>query len=58
MDSVYKPCPPELLYLDDAAWEREIEGRRVLHFHALAQPTGLGVIDAGGAIGRNFSPER
>ena len=58
MDSVYKPCPPELLYLTDAAWRAQIDGRRVLHFHALQQPTGLGVIDAGGAIGRNFSPER
>ncbi|MBU2866257.1 transcription-repair coupling factor [Pacificibacter marinus] len=58
MDSVYKPCPPELLYLNDAAWEAEIQGRRVLSFHALPQPTGLGVIDAGGFIGRSFSPER
>lgn len=58
MDSVYKPCPPELLYLNDAAWTAQIDGRRVLHFHALPQPTGLGVIDAGGVIGRSFSPER
>ncbi|MFT6169152.1 MAG: transcription-repair coupling factor (superfamily II helicase), partial [Celeribacter sp.] len=58
MDSVYKPCPPELLYLNDAAWNAQIDGRRVLHFHALPQPTGLGVIDAGGVIGRSFSPER
>jgi transcription-repair coupling factor (superfamily II helicase) len=58
MDSVYKPCPPELLYLNDATWEAEISGRRVLHFHALPQPTGLGVIDAGGLLGRSFSPER
>lgn len=58
LDSVYKPCPPALLYLDDAAWEAEIAGRRVLHFHPSAQATGLGVIDAGGRIGRNFAPER
>ncbi|SEK98592.1 transcription-repair coupling factor [Pacificibacter marinus] len=58
MDSVYKPCPPELLYLNDAAWEAQIEGRRVLHFHALPLPTGLGVIDAGGVLGRSFAPER
>ncbi|MEM5468221.1 transcription-repair coupling factor [Celeribacter marinus] len=58
LDSVYKPCPPALLYLDDAAWEAEIAGRRVLHFHPSAQATGLGVIDAGGRIGRNFVPER
>ncbi|WP_226553559.1 transcription-repair coupling factor [Celeribacter naphthalenivorans] len=58
MDSVYKPCPPGLLYLDDAAWEVATEGRRVIHFHPLPQATGPGVIDAGGRIGRNFSPER
>jgi transcription-repair coupling factor (superfamily II helicase) len=58
LDSVYKPAPPDLLYLDDAAWETCVEGRRVLQFNPLPQATGLGVIDAGGRIGRNFSPER
>ncbi len=58
LDSVYKPCPPELLYLDDGAWDEAIDERRVLRFEALPQPTGPGVIDAGGRIGRNFSPER
>ncbi|MEQ9693312.1 transcription-repair coupling factor [Shimia sp. SDUM112013] len=58
MDSVYKPVPPGLLYLDDGAWYRAIAGRRVLHFNPLAQASGPGVIDAGGRIGRNFSPER
>ena len=58
LDSVYKPCPPGLLYLDDAAWGQAVAGRRVLAFHPLAQPPGPGVVDAGGRIGRNFSPER
>jgi len=58
LDSIYKPCPPAQLYLDDAAWEAEIAGRRVLHFHPSAQATGPGVIDAGGRVGRNFAPER
>ncbi|WP_460273700.1 transcription-repair coupling factor [Celeribacter sp. ULVN23_4] len=58
LDSVYKPCPPGLLYLDDAAWEAAIAGRRVLHFHPLPQASGPGVIDSGGRVGRNFSPER
>ncbi|MEO9895655.1 MAG: transcription-repair coupling factor [Paracoccaceae bacterium] len=58
IDSVYKPAPPEGLYLDDAAWETIVEGRRVLQLSALPQATGLGVIEAGGRIGRNFSPER
>ena len=58
IDSVYKPCPPELLYLDDAAWNDVVAARRVLNFSALPQATGAGVIDHGGRIGRNFSPER
>ncbi|MEL6449750.1 MAG: transcription-repair coupling factor [Pseudomonadota bacterium] len=58
MDSVYKPAPPEGLYLNDAAWEAAVAPFRVLQFSALPQATGLGVTDAGGRIGRNFSPER
>ena len=58
IDSVYKPCPPALLYLDDAAWNSAVQSRRVLAFSALPQATGQGVINAGGRIGRNFSAER
>ena len=58
MDTVYKPIPPGLLYLDDAAWGAALAGRRVLQFHPLPQASGPGVIDAGGRIGRNFAPER
>lgn len=58
MDTVYKPTPPGLLYLDDAAWEQAIGDRRVLQFSPLPQASGPGVIDAGGRIGRNFAPER
>ena len=58
MESVYKPCPPGLLYLDDAGWGEALSGRRVLQLNPLPQPVGPGVVDAGGRIGRNFSPER
>ncbi|WP_226780853.1 transcription-repair coupling factor [Oceaniglobus trochenteri] len=58
VDSVYKPAPPGLLYLDDAAWTKALAGRRSLQLNPLPQATGPGVIDAGGRIGRNFSPER
>ncbi len=58
IDSVYKPLPPQQLYLDDDAWKIAMRARRVLRFHPLQQATGPGVIDAGGRIGRNFSPER
>ncbi|MFV1876584.1 transcription-repair coupling factor [Nioella sp.] len=58
LDTVYKPCPPELLYLDDAAWEKAVAGHRVIQFSPLPQASGPGVVDAGGRIGRSFAPER
>ncbi|MFK5997682.1 MAG: transcription-repair coupling factor [Rhodobacterales bacterium] len=58
MDSVYKPCPPELLYLDDAAFDAATKGHKLRQLNPLPQSTGPNVIDAGGRIGRNFAPER
>ena len=58
VDSVYKPAPPQTLYLDDDGWDAAVDGRRVLQFSPLKQATGLGVTDAGGKIGRDFAPER
>ncbi|RMA41403.1 transcription-repair coupling factor [Rhodophyticola porphyridii] len=58
LDSVYKPCPPGQLYLNDAAWDRAISGHRVVQFSPLPQASGPGTTDAGGRIGRSFAPER
>ncbi|MEO0677066.1 MAG: DEAD/DEAH box helicase, partial [Pseudomonadota bacterium] len=58
LDSVYKPAPPDAMYLDDAAWEAITTGHRVLQFAPLPQPTGPQAIDAGARVGRNFAPER
>ena len=58
IDTIYKPAPPELLYLDEAAWQAATHNRRVMQFHSLAQASGPGATDAGGRIGRNFAPER
>ena len=58
MDSVYKPSPPETLYLDSPAWDQAIDGHRVVQLSPLKQATGVSVTDAGGRIGRNFAPER
>ncbi|NRB18594.1 MAG: transcription-repair coupling factor [Rhodobacteraceae bacterium] len=58
MDTVYKPIPPGLLYLDDTAWEQSLGAQRVIQLHPLPQANGPGVVDAGGRIGRNFAPER
>ncbi len=58
IDTVYKPISPELLYMEDAAFTTALNGHRVVEFHPRAQASGPGVVDAGGRIGRNFSPER
>jgi transcription-repair coupling factor (superfamily II helicase) len=58
IDTVYKPVPPELLYLDDAAWNEVVFNRRLLKFKPLPQASGPGAIDSMGRIGRNFAPER
>ncbi|MBC2835554.1 transcription-repair coupling factor [Paragemmobacter straminiformis] len=58
LDSVYKPCAPGLLYLDDAAWEAAIAPHRVIQLSPNPQAPGPGVLDAGGRMGRNFAPER
>jgi len=57
-DTVYKPVPPGLLYLDPAAWDAAVARHRVVQLVVLPQPTGPGVLDAGGRIGRSFAPER
>ncbi len=58
IDSVYKPCPPGLLYLDEPAWEAATAPRRMVRLSPLPQPPGPGVLDAGGRAGRSFAPER
>jgi len=58
LGSVYKPVAPELLYLDDAAWDKALENHPIRQFSPLPQPSGPNAIDAGGRIGRNFAPER
>jgi transcription-repair coupling factor (superfamily II helicase) len=58
MDTVYKPCPPELLYLDERAWDAALSAVRLVQLSPLPQPPGPGVLDAGGRAGRSFAPER
>ncbi|MEM6741051.1 MAG: transcription-repair coupling factor [Pseudomonadota bacterium] len=58
IDSVYKPAPSGLLYLDDAGWADALVEHRVLQLAPLPSPPGPGVIDAGGRIGRDFALER
>lgn len=58
VDTVYKPAPPDLLYMDEAAWKRALDAHRTLQFQVIAAPPGPGVLNAGARIGRNFAPER
>ncbi|WP_425090294.1 transcription-repair coupling factor [Tropicimonas sp. S265A] len=58
IDTVYKPVPPEALYLSPDATEATLRDRRVLRLSVLPQATGPGVTDAGARIGRSFAPER
>ncbi len=58
LDTVYKPCPPQLLYLDDAGWNEALSGRRIVQLNPLKTAPGPGVVDAGGRAGRSFAPER
>ena len=55
---VYKPAPPELMYLDDAAFAAALDGRAIRRFSPHRAPPGPGVTDAGGKIGRSFVDER
>ncbi|MDO5633020.1 MAG: transcription-repair coupling factor, partial [Paracoccus sp. (in: a-proteobacteria)] len=57
-DTVYRPVPPDALFPTPEEWDGWLAARRVVRLVALPQPTGLGVLDAGGRAGRNFAAER
>jgi transcription-repair coupling factor (superfamily II helicase) len=58
MGSVYKPCPPGLLYVAPDELGAAMGARRVVQLSPMPQPTGPGVVDAGGRLGRSFATER
>ncbi|AQS48220.1 transcription-repair coupling factor [Thioclava nitratireducens] len=58
LDSVYKPAPPQLLYLNPESWEAVLKPLRVLRLQVIPAPPGPGILNAGGRVGRNFAPER
>ncbi|MFQ5958568.1 MAG: CarD family transcriptional regulator, partial [Alphaproteobacteria bacterium] len=60
METIYRPVPPERLYLDASDWERLLSERAVAQlspFHA-AETAGARVFDAGGKPARDFAAER
>ncbi len=60
--AVYRPVPPERLYLDGAEWESSMSGRavaRMTPFQIDAETApGVSVVDAGGRPARDFTTER
>ena len=56
---IYRPVPPELLFLDDADWASLLSTRRVAELSPFAAPPGATLThDAGGRRGRDFAEAR
>ena len=55
---VYRPCPPEMLYLGHDEWKEFLSRRSVCQFAAGRVPDGPQTRDIGGRAGRNFAAER
>ncbi|MFT4792273.1 MAG: transcription-repair coupling factor (superfamily II helicase) [Paracoccaceae bacterium] len=55
---VYKPIPPEMLYLDEAGWTAALAGRHLRRLSPMPQPPGPNCVDHGGRLGRTFAAER
>ena len=60
METIYRPVPPERLYLDAGEWERLLAGRAVVQLSPfrVAEAPETRVVDAGGKPARDFAAER
>ncbi|MEM7242124.1 MAG: transcription-repair coupling factor [Pseudomonadota bacterium] len=58
LDTVYKPIPPDTLYMAPDILTERAASLDQKQFAALAQPTGYGVTNAGAVPARDFAPER
>src|SRR5262249_21857834 len=56
--AIYKPLPPDRLYLTDDEWKRRLGEGVLARFTPFAVPDDANVFDAGARAGRNFAPER
>jgi transcription-repair coupling factor (superfamily II helicase) len=57
--AVYKPLPPERLYLTEEEWNRRLTEAPLARFTPFAVPEGNpDTVDAGARQGRDFAPER
>lgn len=56
--AIYKPLPPDRLYLSDAEWSKHLGETALARLTPFAVPEDSYVIDIGARQGRNFAPER
>ena len=56
--TVYKPLPPDRLYLTEDEWNKRLGEEAIARFTPFAVPEAEGVFDAGARRGRDFAPER
>ncbi len=57
----YKPVPPEGMFLDAAAWNKAVDGRKIISFSPFEVPSselGVSVVSLKGRTGRTFTAER
>jgi transcription-repair coupling factor (superfamily II helicase) len=57
----YKPVPPERMFLDVAAWNEAVVGRKIISFSPFEVPSGgqgVSVVSLKGRTGRTFAAER
>ncbi|UWU81160.1 transcription-repair coupling factor [Bradyrhizobium huanghuaihaiense] len=57
--AIYKPLPPDRLYLTDEEWTKRESGMPLVRLTQFSVPAdGTSVVDAGARKGRDFAPER
>jgi transcription-repair coupling factor (superfamily II helicase) len=56
--TIYKPLPPDRLYLTEQEWRTRLGDSGLARFTPFALPEAEGVFDAGARRGRDFAPER
>src|SRR5437899_10865968 len=57
--AIYKPLPPDRLYLTEAEWTERLSEAALARLTPFGVPDdGSGVFDAGAPQGRSFDPER
>jgi transcription-repair coupling factor (superfamily II helicase) len=57
-DAIYRPLPPQALYLDAETWDMGLAGRVVRTFSPFVQEPSVTVVDLGARQGRSFAAER